>query len=169
MQKTEHSKTISLISLLFILLWQTHTLYTSGWSLFQNVNLVFHEAGHTLFSWAPHAVTIFMGSGFEILLPITITLYFLRDKQYTGALFGLWWTGTALWSTGIYVGDALKRDLPLIGNIDPVYHDWYNLLLDWGLLYSAEPIGSNIYFLGSLCVVSSLTLLGYKIYQKINV
>jgi len=137
-----------------------------GWSLFQNVNLTFHEAGHTLFLWAPKNVMLFMGSGFEVLLPLCITLYFAKTKNKPGTVFGLWWTGTALWSAGVYVGDAVKRQLNLIGGMDPVYHDWFNLMLDWGLLYSAETIGANVYFLGSTCVVISISWLVHMIYNK---
>ncbi len=86
-----------------------------------------------------------------------------------GAVFGLWWSGTALWSVGIYAGDALARKLPLIGGMDSTYHDWYLLLLEWKYLYSAELIGSSIYFLGSLCVLGSLVFLMYMIYQRIIV
>jgi len=158
-----------LILLWLILVHQSYVLYSTGWSFFQNINLTFHEAGHTLFAWAPHMMTVFMGSGFEILLPFSITLYFLQKREYTGFIFGLWWTGTALWSAGVYIADALKRELPLIGNLDPIYHDWYTLLLEWKLLYSAELIGDSVYFLGSLVVLSALSYLSYMIYEKIRV
>ena len=155
------------LALLGFMLHQTLSLYQTGWSLFQNVNLIFHEAGHTLFLWAPRFTMMLMGSGFEVVLPILIALYFYyHQHNVVGAQFGLWWTGTALWSAGIYAGDALERQLPLIGGLDDTHHDWYYLLLETGWLYSAETIGSNIYFLGTICITLALSWLGYTLYTQ---
>lgn len=161
---SKNSHPWSLILLLVFVVWQTVLLYQNGWSLFQNVNLVFHEAGHTLFLWAPQFVMVLMGSGLELLIPLSITVYFYLRREYVGAQFGLWWTGTALWSIGIYAADGLDRNLPLIGNIDKTYHDWYYLLLETGWLYSAEVIGNSIYFVGSICILSAIVWIGHSIY-----
>lgn len=161
----KQTKLIGLVILGLIMLQQTWELSVKQWALIQDINLIFHEAGHTLFMWAPQFVTIVMGSGFEILVPLALTLYFLRQEQVEGVVFGLWWTGTAFWSTGIYAGDALDRSLPLIGGMDQAFHDWYNILLDLKLLYQAEPIGQAIYFIGTLCIMLSFGLLGLHLYN----
>ena len=54
----------------------------------------------------------------------------------------------------LYVRDAPVRQLPLLGG-HVSRHDWYNLLLNWDMLDSAETIADVTYYVGFLlCVLS---------------
>lgn len=99
---------------------------------FQNINLVYHEAGHVLFYYFGSFMYILGGTIFEIMVPLSITIYFLWRKEYFGTFFAAWWLSTAFYSVGVYAADARSRVLPLITN-DVNAHDWYNMLsrLDW--------------------------------------
>lgn len=44
------------------------------WWFIQNVNLIFHEAGHLIFLPFPDLITLLAGSAFEIGVPLAVTL-----------------------------------------------------------------------------------------------
>lgn len=118
------------------------------WWFIQNVNLIFHEAGHVVFMFFGNFLNILGGSLLEILIPFSIVLYFASRKEYFSASFSSWWLATALLSVSIYAQDASERDLPLITN-DINTHDWYNLLSQMNLLKYDDLFG-YIFWCGSL-------------------
>jgi hypothetical protein len=118
------------------------------WWFIQNVNLIFHEAGHVIFMFFGQFITTLGGSLLEILIPFSIVLYFTYTKQYFSASFSSWWLSTALLSVSIYAKDAKERTLPLITN-DINTHDWYNLLNQMNLLNYDDVFG-YIFWCGGL-------------------
>lgn len=159
------TKLYGAIALLIILALSTAELIIRDWSLIQGVNLMFHEAGHTLFMFGPRFLTIAMGSGLEILIPLLLTIYFLKDNELLGGMFSLWWTGTALWSVGIYVSDAVSKQLRLLGG-DGGIHDWNYLLSNTNLLHKTLDIGAAISTLGTICISIALGILCLFIYEQ---
>ncbi len=111
------------------------------------VNLIFHEAGHTLFMIFGRFLHILGGSLLQILIPSVISGYFFYTKQpYAGAV-ALCWTGENFWDVSIYIKDAQLRLLPLLGG-ENVLHDWHFLLLDLRLLTQGQLIGGIAYAIG---------------------
>jgi hypothetical protein len=92
------------------------------WWFIQNVNLIFHEAGHVIFSLFGNFFGLIGGSLLEALIPLIVTIHFLKKKQYFSTAFGFWWLSTALLSISIYASDAKERLLPLITG-DVASHD----------------------------------------------
>lgn len=134
-----------ILKLLFValLLFTSCNLYTQayGWSFIDNVNLIFHEAGHVLLFPFGQFIYVLGGTLFEIGIPLLVTLYFLYQKELFSAGFGAWWLSTALWSVSIYSADAVAQELPLItGNTD--HHDWTYLLGTMSLLDSVDTVGT---------------------------
>ena len=110
-------------------------------------NLIFHEAGHSLFIFFGDFVHIAMGSGFQVLLPFALGSYFFIHKQNLSAAFCLMWCGESLTNVSVYAGDAIAMQLPLLGG-DSVIHDWNYLLTSTTLLSHTSLIASSIYTLG---------------------
>jgi hypothetical protein len=113
----------------------------------------------------------------DILVPLFFLFYFLHQKQYISALFGLFWTGDSLIGLGIYMADAVKLQLNLCsgwfyvcgsGSDTEDLHDWHIIFSAWNLLPESEIIGGIVHVLGILCVIASLVGLVYVIWKRIE-
>ncbi|MGC9605186.1 MAG: hypothetical protein ABSF56_00265 [Minisyncoccia bacterium] len=126
--------------------WYYAKTYTE-WHFIDNANLVFHEAGHAIFFFLGMFVKIAAGSGFQVALPLFISLYFfVRGQKISGALC-LLWVGQNLLNVSVYAGDAVNMQLNLLGG-DAVIHDWNYLLSALGVLRYTSEIASTIYMTG---------------------
>lgn len=124
------------------------------WWFIQNVNLIFHEAGHVVFYFFGEFLSILGGSLLEMLVPLLVVVHFVRTQQNFSAAVACWWLATALLSVSIYASDAQERQLPLITN-DVSTHDWFNLLSILDLLKYDDLIG-YVFFCGSLVAVGGI-------------
>ncbi len=131
-------------------IYSVHYLFTyREWHFIDNVDLIFHEAGHTIFSFFGEFINIAMGSGFQILLPLSIALYFFYTcQQFSGAIC-LMWVGQNLLNVSVYAGDSMAMQLPLLGG-DSVIHDWNYLLSTLHILSWTPEVAAVIYMLGIL-------------------
>jgi hypothetical protein len=128
----------------------TQLLQIETWWFIQNVNLIFHEAGHIIFGLFGNFLGLIGGCLLEALIPLITTIHFLQQRYYFSAAFGCWWLSTALLSISIYAADAQTRALPLITR-DISTHDWYNILSQLNLLHYDFLFG---YFYWSLSGIS---------------
>lgn len=112
----------------------------SPWWFIQNVNLVFHEAGHVFLMFFGQTLQTLGGSLFEVGIPLLVTLYFYVKQHHLSSAFGAWWLSTAFISVSVYVTDAREQALPLLGG-SAVSHDWHTLLGWWGLLQYDDLFG----------------------------
>ncbi len=133
-------------------LYFLHYAFTPrDWHFIDNVNLIFHEAGHTIFSFFGEFIKIAMGSGFQILLPLGIALYFFYTRQrYAGAMT-LMWVGQNFINVSVYASDAIAMQLPLLGG-DSVIHDWNWLLTNLNIL-SWTPIVASVLNITGFCII----------------
>lgn len=120
-------------------------------------NLIFHEAGHSIFMFFGQFIHILMGSGFQVLLPLLITAYFFYTGQRLSAAITLMWAGENLTSVSVYAGDAVAMQLPLLGG-DSVIHDWHYLLSQLHALTLTPQIAETIYAAGVLVVSVGVVL-----------
>jgi hypothetical protein len=93
------------------------------------LNIAVHEAGHVLFRPFGELVMLIMGSGFEVLFPFAVGLYYLirRDLVATSICFG--WAASALASAATYIADADDGRLALLGATGPdSAGDWERIL-----------------------------------------
>lgn len=97
-------------------------------TMFSGITLAFHEMGHLLFAFAGHFIGALMGSGMQVLVPLAVTIVFLRQPDYFGVAVGGFWLSFALFELAAYVGDARSMLLPLVGFSDQPEHDWNYLL-----------------------------------------
>lgn len=103
------------------------------WDLLDDLNLAVHEAGHLVFQPFGEPVLTLGGSLFQVIVPLTFVIHFLRSGQRFAGWFTMNWVGINLLNVATYVGDARAQALPLLGGENTV-HDWWYLLTAWELL-----------------------------------
>tara|TARA_B100001939_G_C16792124_1_gene551859 strand:- start:263 stop:769 length:507 start_codon:yes stop_codon:yes gene_type:complete len=140
----------------------TQIVHLDTWWFIQNVNLIFHEAGHVFLIFFGETLYMLGGTIFEIGVPLLIALYFYFTNQKFSAIFCCWWLTTALLSVSIYVSDAQERLLPLITK-DISTHDWFNILSKYNMLQHDDLIG-NIFWI--LAIISTAMMVVIFIQDK---
>ncbi len=131
-------------------------LHPADWHLIDGVDLIFHEAGHTLFMAFPEWLVIAGGSIFQVLVPLAVAVVaFVKRQNYTGSVV-LLWAGQSLINVSVYAGDALKMQLPLIS--DSAEHDWNYLLWYFGALRHTAAIAKTIEISGILTIFAGAAL-----------
>lgn len=111
-------------------------------NLFAGLNLGIHELGHVVFAPFGEMVGLAGGSILQCLVPIIGIVMFVRQGDDFGVCVALTWLGTNFYSVGVYMADAVARELPLVSPFagDPI-HDWSWVFGRMGLLRHAEEIG----------------------------
>ncbi len=109
--------------------------------LFGGVTFGVHELGHVIFSPFGELLGIAGGSLAQILAPLLAGfgfLYWQRDGEPQRDYFALavagCWLSFSLHNLALYVGDARRQLLPLLGLSSDPLHDWAYLLGRFGLL-----------------------------------
>lgn len=139
---------VLLVSAYFIYYINTYT----EWHFLDSVNLIFHEAGHTIFFFLGNFFRVLAGSWFQISLPLFISIYFFWNQQNISGSICLMWVGQNMISVSIYVKDAILMQLPLLGG-DSVIHDWNFILNELGILHLAPSIASIFYYAGIVAIM----------------
>ena len=153
MQGPAPERIMRLAGTLVASLYFLHYMATSSeWHFIDNADLIFHEAGHAIFSFFGEFIHILMGSGFQILLPLSIAIYFFYHKQRISGAITLMWAGANLINVSIYAGDAIAMQLPLLGG-DSVIHDWNYILTQMGILRWTPQVASALYGLGATAII----------------
>ena len=89
------------------------------------LNLGIHEGGHMITYSASELTTSLAGSIAQLLVPLLFVAYFLvRRKDWVAAGVCLAWAATSAMEVALYVADAPKQELDLIGD----KHDWAYIL-----------------------------------------
>lgn len=126
--------------------WHAALTY-ADWHFIDYVNLIFHEAGHTIFYFFGMFIKIAAGSAFQIMLPLALALSFFRTKQKVSGALCLLWVGQNFLNVSIYAADASVMQLDLLGG-DSVIHDWNYLLGAMELLGHAAAVGLTLRIIG---------------------
>lgn len=136
-----------------------HLILTSNWIFLDNVNVLFHEAGHIIFGWDGVTLAALGGTLGQLLMPATFGVYFwFWQKQRFAAVTCAWWFGENFVNIGRYMKDAVVQELPLIGGD---VHDWGFLFGRWELLGKARTIGTTFHWIGMFAMIGTLALLVY--------
>lgn len=123
-----------------------------------SVHLVFHEAGHPLFSVLGSFMGVLGGSLMQVLVPSIVAGAFLRQRDQFGAAFGAMWCGHALIDVAPYVADARALVLPLLGGgtgQEVEGHDWEYILTATGLLKWDVGLGRAAHWAGSFIAITA--------------
>ena len=130
-----------------------------GGSFIHGPLLLFHEAGHVLFSPLGEWMTVAGGTLMQLLVPIVLMLaLLLKNRDPFGAAIGLWLLGVSLLDVAPYMYDALQPQLMLLSGStgEDGGHDWIHLLSSLGLLPRAQALGTATHLLGALVLLLSL-------------
>ena len=130
------------------------------------IDLVFHEAGHVIFSVFGRFVGILGGSLNQVLIPAVCTGYFLRQRRTAAAAVTLFWTGESLTDVAIYVADGRDMALPLLA--EGLVHDWNWILSELSLRNHAAPIGRMVFGLGLTVLAAAIALLAADLRRALH-
>ena len=139
-------------------------------TILDNINLIFHEAGHIIFMPFGNFLHAFGGTLLQCLIPLLIMGQFLRQKNNFSASVGLWWFAQNLFDLAPYIYDAWDLKLNLLGGItgkdNPDVHDWYALLtMTDSLRYHGE-IANFVVLMGKFFFLCSFLWGGVILYKK---
>ena len=129
-------------------------------------NLVFHEAGHVIFSPFGRFMTVLGGSLFQCLLPVILAVAFLRQGDRFGAAVCTWWAGQNLIDVAPYIADAQALQLVLLGGQtgrEVQGHDWEYLLATLGWMRFDRTLGLGAYRVGLAIMMGALVWAGMVI------
>ena len=79
------------------------------------IDLAIHETGHTFALFVPRFLHVLAGSALQVILPAVCAWTFLQQRQFGSFAVALFWTGESVTDVAIYMADAKKRALPLLG------------------------------------------------------
>lgn len=142
-------KIIKSLVLLILTAYFLYPFFFGGWHFMDNVDWFIHESGHVLTSWMGQYLYILGGSLFQIIVPLSLAIYFYIKGDHYGSSIIMLWLGQSLFNLSVYVKDADVMILNLTGDI----HDWNYLLSSVGMVSQAPIIGASIYYIGILCII----------------
>ena len=140
-------------------------------SFMHNINLVFHEAGHIIFSPFGWLMTKLGGTLGQLLMPLVVILAFIIKHQNNfGASIGLWWLGQSFIDCAPYIDDALDQQLLLLGGVtgadQPGYHDWNSILGNFDVLEKHRTYANIADGIGTLLILLAIIWGGVILYRQ---
>jgi hypothetical protein len=129
-------------------------------------DLVFHEAGHVIFSPFGRFMTVLGGSLLQLLIPVIAAVAFVRQEDKFGAAICAWWAGQNLVDLAPYIADARALRMVLLGGrtgAEVEGHDWEFLLTQLGITHYDERLGYTTHLFGILIMVAALVYAGRTI------
>jgi hypothetical protein len=133
------------------------------------VNLVFHEAGHVLFSPFGRFMTAIGGSLLQVLVPVACAVALARQAgDWFGAAVAVWWAGQNFVDLAPYIGDARALRLPLLGGATGAEvegHDWEAILTMLGWLHHDRALAAGAHGLGVLVMVGALGFAAWTLFN----
>lgn len=141
--------------------------YPHDFHLIDTVNLIMHEAGHVIFMLFGQFLYVAGGSLFQLIVPGFCVVYFALRSEYLSFSVMILWLGESLNNVSVYAGDALLRQLPLLGD-DPESHDWFYLLDVTGLLKYTDTISGILHGAALSLLVLGTTLACWALYEGVT-
>ncbi len=131
--------------------------------------MVFHEAGHAVFSILGKWLMVAGGSVMQLTMPALLCGgLWLTNRDAFGAALGAWLVGASLLDIAPYVYDAWHPRLTLLngetGTVDS--HDWVYLLSSLGAVDQAQQLGRVVCALGAGVVVASMLVAGWVLLHQ---
>lgn len=153
------------VFLALIVVWTTSlasmTVSAGNMDSFMHLpNLVFHEAGHILFSPLGRFMTVFGGSLTQVLVPLVCAGAFLwQTRDAFGASIAIWWAGQSLTDVAPYINDARDMQLVLLGGktgSEVEGHDWEYILNALGVSHRDHAIAHVVQIIGTFIMIAAL-------------
>jgi hypothetical protein len=122
-------------------------------SLLNGANILFHEAGHLLFSFFGEYLMIWGGTLLQLLFPLGLALGFITKQQPASAAVMAWWFGQNFFGISAYIKDARAQILPFIGGEQ---HDWEYILRFHKVLDYDQGVGNAAWWLGFILMTAAV-------------
>ena len=125
-----------------------------------------HEAGHLLTGFLPDLVMFLSGSALQVAVPLALGAYFLWGrKEWASAGFCTAWGATSVRDVSVYIADAPRQALPLVGGGT---HDWAWLLGHEGFscLGRAGAIARGVEISGMVLAAAGVALCLWPLVEK---
>ena len=132
-------------------------------------DLVFHEAGHIIFSPLGRFMTVLGGSLLQFLVPVIAAVAFIRQGEKFGAAICAWWAGQNLIDLAPYIADARALRMVLLGGktgAEVEGHDWEFILTRLGITHLDRQVGMTAYGLGLVIMIVALVYAGRLILRN---
>jgi hypothetical protein len=129
-------------------------------------DLAVHEAGHLLTAFLPDLVMFLAGSALQVAVPLALGAYFLWGrKEWASAGFCTAWAATSVRDVSVYIADAPRQALPLVGG---GIHDWAWLLGGKGFdcLGRAGAIARGVEIGGMVLAAAGVALCLWPLVQR---
>jgi hypothetical protein len=125
------------------------------------IHLVFHEAGHVIFSPFGDFITVLGGTLGQLIMPaLFLGAFVFKYRDAFGGVATLWWLADSLVDVAPYAHDARAQELMLLGGVTgqdvPGYHDWNNMLTTLGWLQHDHLIARGFYLGGAALMIAAL-------------
>ena len=134
----------------------------AGWGILHLVNLIFHEVGHLIFAVFGDFTSSLGGTLMQLIIPILcmITLFIKTNDPFGGSIC-FWWVGENFLDISIYMNDAERMWLPLLGGrfgYSSPYgtHDWNYILNELGVLEYCQIFAKAIFCVGVFIMLLSI-------------
>jgi hypothetical protein len=136
------------------------TFSREGWIfLLSYVDLGVHELGHMLTFWAPELMCQAAGSFLQVAVPVAFAVYFFLRHDRFAVVFAVAWAAESLNNVSVYIYDATRMVLPLLGDDGSgAGHDWRNILSRLGWLDHTDGIAYTVRGLSVLLFVVAFGL-----------
>jgi len=137
-----------------------YLISADGWiPLLDSLNLVFHEAGHPIFSPFGETLHILGGTFMQLIVPALVAGSCWYKRQALGtALAGVWFFQNGF-NIARYMADAREQVLPLAGGGE---HDWGTLFAQWGVLHRDLAYASTVRGIAWIGIVSCLLWITWR-------
>lgn len=135
-----------------------------GWvPVVDSLNLVFHEAGHPIFSPFGETLHILGGTFMQLIVPALVVSSCWYKRQAAGAaLAGVWFFQNGF-NIARYMADAREQILPLAGGGE---HDWGTLFGQWGVLHKDLAYAATMRGLAWIGILGCCLWLAWRGYRN---
>ena len=134
-------------------------------------DLVFHEAGHILFSPFGQFMTVLGGSLLQFLIPLIAMGAFIRQEDPFSAAICAWWAGQNLVDLAPYIADARSLSLILLGGhtgAEVEGHDWEFILTQLGVTHLDQRLGYIVHAIGIMIMIAALAYAGRLAHRSLE-
>ena len=130
--------------------------------------ILFHEAGHIVFSPFGEALRVAGGTLGQLLMPLVCAVALHRNDDNFGAALATAWLGMSGMDAAVYAFDAANPVLPLIGGGTGAdrFHDFIFLFERYGQLHHARGWAIAIKALGALALYASLAWAAVLLFRQ---
>ncbi len=126
-----------------------------------DANVVFHEAGHFIFDVFGDTVGLYGGTLGQLLPPLICAVVFWRQKSLVSLAVALLWFFENFFMAAGYIETARSEGPVVMGVLGIGIHDWWRILIRWGVLQYDTTIATIVRIVGWVGLSSTLVYVAY--------